>query len=87
MTDFQFTNGGGVNVTLRTDFIGDATQGGNLTVCDIVGVSGGTEEALFANIQRNKTTIAELKAFATANSLTLNSTLIGKSAAPVTLVA
>lgn len=89
MTDFQFTNNSGVNVTFRTDFIGDAasiTGGENVTVCDILGLDTDTNN-VFVNWQKVKYTIGDFKAFATANSLGLKAIPVSKpGVATATLV-
>lgn len=82
MTDFQFLNPAGtIDVTFRTDFIGAAsaiTGGENITVCDILDASADDEKALFANWQKIKYTISQLKTFATDNGLKLIATPVSK---------
>lgn len=77
MTDFQFlSTDGTLNVTFRTDFIGNATQGGNLTICQFTGLSTDTNH-LFVMWQKVKYTIYDLITFATTNSLKLIATSVG----------
>lgn len=82
MTDFQFLNASGtINVTLRTDYIGAPASivgGENLTVHDIVGLNTDEEKLMFANFQKNKYSVADFKAFATANTLKLIAIQISK---------
>jgi hypothetical protein len=90
MTDFQFINSDAtINVTLRTDFIGATaaiTGGENVTICDIIGVNTAPAKALFANWHKINYTTSVLKAFAIANSLTLNAMSVSRPSVVATVL-
>lgn len=85
MTDFNFLSAdGATNVTLRTDLIASVPTTENLTICEIYVKADPTN--LFANFQKIKYGVGELKQFAIDKFLKLTSTPISKPEAQSTVL-